>query len=165
MRADYFSYERPQIWRAGGVPYFIDSDGNVEMMFMIPSTTEYNNSQPDLKMPQIAKGRIEKLEPPLIAAIRECAEELGIREDNILRTINIDVVLGRTYMFAFQVANKENFDDFNCETESVHWMTYDQFMTDGRELHKSVVDTLYNKMIEHYFEDLSEMLPEFDEVK
>lgn len=154
MRDDYFNYERPQIWRAGAVPYYIDDDGNVEMMFMIPSTTEYNKQQVDLKLPQIAKGRVEKLELPLPAAIRECAEELGLRDENVIRTIEGGIILGRTHVFAFQVRTKEDFSNFSSETESVHWLTYDQFMADGRELHKPVVEMLYNKMIECYFDEM-----------
>lgn len=153
MRNNYF-HEKPQIWRAGAIPYIISDTGEIEMLFMIPSTTEYNKLQPDLKLPQIAKGRVEKFEQPLPAAIRECAEELGLCDTNIVTTLDGGVVLGRTYMFAFQVADKNKFTRFSAETESVTWMTYDEFMSSGRELHKPVVDLLYTKIIEQYFAEL-----------
>ncbi len=155
MRDNYFSFEKPQIWRAGAIPYYIDDNGNIEMLFMVPSTTEYNKSQPDLKLPQIAKGRVEKFEQPLPAAIRECAEELGLRDENVVKTIEGGVVLGRTHIFAFQVKSRESFTRFSAETESTHWMNYDQFMANGRELHKPVVDMLYTKIVECYFAEMA----------
>lgn len=151
MSAPY--YEKQQVWRAGAIPYIIDEVGNVEMMFMIPSTTEYNKTLPELKMPQIAKGRVERFEKPYTAAVRECNEELGLLEENIARVIEGGIVLGRTHIYAFQVRNKTDFENYSSETEQVLWMSYDSFMTSGRELHKSVVDTLFNKIIEQYINE------------
>jgi predicted NUDIX family NTP pyrophosphohydrolase len=148
--------DRPQVWRAGGIPYTIDESGIVNMLFMVPATTEFNKANPDLKLPQIAKGRVERFEQPLPAAIRECAEELGLVEGNIEATIEGGVVLGRTHIYAFKVvdAAPTAFTEFSSETESVVWMTYDQFMMEGRELHKPVVDMLHSKILEHYFNEL-----------
>lgn len=149
------SYDRPQVWRAGAVPYVIDPDtGEIEMLFMVPASTDYNRDIPELTMPQIAKGRIERFENPLPAAIRECIEELGLVESNIETVIEGGVVLGRTHIYAFKVADKLNFVNFSSETASTLWLTHDQFMDTGRELHKSVVDSLHNQMVEKYFTEL-----------
>ncbi len=152
---DNYNSDRTQVWRAGAIPYNITASGDVEMMFMIPATTEYNRDQLELKLPQIAKGRIERFEQPDRAALRECAEELGLVEENIASTIDGGIVLGRTYMFAFRVHDKNRFTAFSSETESVMWMTYDEFMTRGRELHKPVVEMMHNMIIEQYFETVA----------
>jgi len=133
----------------------IDDDGTIEMMFMIPATTDYNQQYPDLKLPQIAKGRVERFEQPYPAALRECAEELGLVESNIVNVIDGGVVLGRTNVYAIQVADKARFDRYSNETESTMWMTYDEFMQSGRELHKVVVEMLYNRIVEQYFSEMA----------
>jgi hypothetical protein len=145
--------DRPQVWRAGGIPYTINEFGEVEMLFMVPATTEYNTVNPELKLPQIAKGRVERFEQPLPAALRECNEELGLVESNIVSTIEAGVVLGRTHMFAFRVRDKNLFEGYSAETERTVWMSYDQFMTEGRELHKPVVDALHSTILENYFNE------------
>ncbi len=147
--------DRPQVWRAGGIPYIVDEYGQVSMMFMIPADTEFNKINPDLKLPQIAKGRVEPFEHPLAAAHRECAEELGLVDGNIVSTIEGGVVLGRTHVYAFKIADQTAFTGYSAETESTMWMTYDEFMGSGRELHKTVVDMLHTKILEHYFEELA----------
>jgi predicted NUDIX family NTP pyrophosphohydrolase len=143
---------RHQTWRAGGIPYTLCADtGAIEMLFMIPTTTTYNKEVPELKMPQIAKGRVEQYELPEAAALRECGEELGLLPDNIRYTIEGGVVLGRTHIYAFEVGERSAFGNFSSETESVVWLTYDAFMEIGRELHKPVVNMLYEKIIEQVF--------------
>jgi len=149
------SYDRPQVWRAGAIPYVVDADtGEIEMLFMVPAGTDYNKDVPELTMPQIAKGRIEKFENPLPAAIRECIEELGLVENNIEAIIEGGVVLGRTHIYAFKVIDKQKFVGFSSETASTLWLTHDQFMDKGRELHKPVVDALHNQIVEKYFTEL-----------
>lgn len=150
------SYDKPQVWRAGAIPYIIHPEtGEVEMLFMVPATTDYNADVPELTMPQIAKGRIERFENPLPAAIRECIEELGLVEANVDTIIEGGVVLGRTHIFAFKIKEKSNFTGFSSETARTLWLTHDQFMDKGRELHKSVVDTLHNQIVEKYFAELA----------
>lgn len=149
------SYDKPQVWRAGAIPYVIHPDtGDVEMLFMVPATTEYNQNVPELTLPQIAKGRIERFENPLPAAIRECVEELGLVETNIDSIIEGGVVLGRTHMYAFKIHDRNQFVGFSSETARTMWLTHDQFMDKGRELHKSVVDSLHNQIVEKYFTEL-----------
>jgi predicted NUDIX family NTP pyrophosphohydrolase len=152
MTQKEFANIRQQTWRAGGIPFTICPDtGEVRMLFMVPANTHYNQEVPELKMPQIAKGRIEQFELPDTAAIRECAEELGLVDGSILSTIDGGVVLGRTYIYAFEVASNAPFTSFSAETESTIWLNYDQFMEVGRELHKPVVNMLYEKIIEKVF--------------
>jgi 8-oxo-dGTP pyrophosphatase MutT (NUDIX family) len=124
------------------------------MLFMVPSATEYNQTIPELTMPQIAKGRIERFENPLPAAIRECAEELGLIEENIEQIIEGGVVLGRTHMYGFKILDKTAFTGFSSETASTLWLTHDQFMDTGRDLHKPVVDAIHTLIVEKYFTEL-----------
>lgn len=150
------NYDKPQVWRAGAIPYVVHPEtGEVEMLFMVPSETEYNKEVAELTMPQIAKGRIERFENPLPAAIRECIEELGLIEENIDTIIEGGVVLGRTHIYAFKVRDKAAFGDFSSETARTLWLTHDQFMDKGRELHKPVVDNLHTQIVEKCFTELA----------
>ena len=150
------SYDKPQVWRAGAIPYVVHPDtGEIEMLFMVPSATDYNKDVPELTMPQIAKGRIERFENPLPAAVRECIEELGLVEGNIDTIIEGGVVLGRTHIYAFRVHDKANFVGFSSETAQTLWLTHDQFMDRGRDLHKPVVDTMHNQIVEKYFTEMA----------
>ena len=124
-----------KIERAGLVPCYINDDGELEMMFMKPSDPTYGGSDY-----QIAKGKIEVGESEMETAIREAREELGLKLDNISHTFYCGKFLGRTYIFASIVNSKENFDPFmEDETESVTWMTMEQFAKEGRDIHIDVV--------------------------
>lgn len=133
-----------KIERAGLIPCFINADGDVEMMFMKPSDPQYGGSDY-----QIAKGKIEVGESQMETAIREAHEELGLKQDNIIHTFYCGKFLGRTYIFASIVNNKEDFDPFmEDETESVIWMTMDRFAKEGRDIHIDVVKCVYDEICE-----------------
>lgn len=123
-----------KIYRAGTIPVYINDDGVMEMLFMKPSDSRYGG--PDY---QIAKGRIEDNETPYETAIREAEEELGLRERNILETIDCGTWLGRTHIYVALVEDKEDFGDFHFETESTKWFTLDQFVKSGRDIHRDIV--------------------------
>lgn len=123
-----------KIFRAGTIPVHVDSDGVMEMLFMKPADSRYGGSDY-----QIAKGRIEDDETPYDTAIREAEEELGLRERNIVETIECGKWLGRTYVYAAIVEDKDDFGDFHFETESTKWFTVEQFMKTGRDIHRDVV--------------------------
>lgn len=128
-------YGQKKIWRAGLIPYYINSRGQVEMMFMIPSDQTYGGSAP-----QIAKGRIEENEDPKETAIREAQEELGLITANIIGEVQeLGVHLGRTHMYTCRVKSQDLFGVYSLETEDVVWMTEDEFRENGRDIHRDVV--------------------------
>lgn len=144
------TYGQKKIWRAGLIPYFLNDEGKVEMMFMIPSDQTYGGSSP-----QIAKGRIEDGEDQKETAIREAQEELGLIRANIDGEVEyLGVHLGRTHMYACRVHSKELFGVFSFETEEVVWMTEDEFRQDGRDIHRDVVHLVESHAIEENMADL-----------
>lgn len=129
--------------RAGMIPYFIDDEGTIHMMFMVPTKNDWIES-----VPQVSKGRIEPGEILLKAAIREATEELGLKPSNLSRIETIGQY--STIMFYIgQVNDPDDFGDFDpIETERVVWMTQDEFKQTGRELHVPVVDAAVVKIKE-----------------
>jgi len=121
------------LYRAGMIPYLIE-DGEVLMMFMKPSETLYGGDQF-----QLCKGVVEDGEDNRTAALREGAEELGLRQENTLSVTELGNFLGRTTVYVAKVKNKEEFDTPHYETDEVIWLTCDQFMKVGRDLHKDIV--------------------------
>jgi 8-oxo-dGTP pyrophosphatase MutT (NUDIX family) len=121
------------LYRAGMIPYLIE-DGEVLMMFMKPSETLYGGDQF-----QLCKGVVEDGEDNRTAALREGAEELGLRDENIESTTELGNFLGRTTVYVSKVKNKTNFDEPHYETDEVAWFTCDQFLKVGRDLHKDIV--------------------------
>lgn len=122
------------IWRASMIPFFIDEEGKIEMMFMIPSDQRWAGSAP-----QMAKGRIEDEETHEETAIREAREELGLINGNIEHTHYFGVFLGRTHVYACRVHDKDRFGMYSQETDDVVWMTEDEFRISGRDIHQDVV--------------------------
>jgi len=129
---------KPLIYRAAVIPYVIE-DGIVKMMFMKPSNTQYGGDNF-----QIAKGRIEDGETAEQTARREGYEELGLREDNILTFNELGVFLGRTTFYVVGVADKTAFDQPHFETDETRWMTFEEFQKEGRDIHRSVVQSAMN---------------------
>jgi len=140
-------YVAEKIFRAGTIPVYINESGQMEMLFMKPSDSRYGGSAY-----QIAKGRIEDDETPFETALREAGEELGLRERNILETIDCGKWLGRTYIYVAIVEHKDDFGDFHFETESTQWFTIEDFMQNGRDIHRDVVRHAVN-LVEMVIDD------------
>lgn len=124
-----------KVWRAGLIPYIIE-DGVIKMMFMkpMPDVAEWSTDTF-----QIAKGKIENGESAMAAAIREAHEELGLFRGNVVLTEEVGVFMGRTTVFVSKVIDKDMFGLPSDETSDVTWMSEDEFMADGRDLHKPVI--------------------------
>lgn len=147
------TWGQKKIWRAGLIPYFINDEGKIEMMFMVPSDQTYGGSAP-----QIAKGRIEDGEDPKETAIREAKEELGLITANIIGEVDfLGVHLGRTHMFACRVKSKDLFGVYSFETEDVVWMSEDQFRTEGRDIHRDVVHLVENHAVQKNLDVIREI--------
>lgn len=122
------------IFRAGIIPYVYDANGTIRYMFMKPSDPKFGG--PDW---QIAKGRVENDDDNLTTALREGAEELGLKESNILDVTEIGVFLGRTCVFICHVRDQNDFDQFHYETGDVIWLTLEEFDQIGRDIHLPIV--------------------------
>lgn len=126
--------ERQKVDRAGIIPYYINDDGSIKMMFMKPSDIRYGGDQF-----QIAKGKCEEGETTEQTALREGNEELGLFSGNVLRVKDLGVFLGRTTVFVCEVRNLEMFGDTCDETEETIWWSLNEFEEKGRPLHVPVV--------------------------
>ena len=135
--------------RAGLIPYII-VDGEIEMMFYIPSSDEYTGGYKF----QIAKGRVDYGESPQEAAIREAEEEVGLDKDNIKNIMLIsekkltgsegyDYIL---HLYAVEVKNKVDFNRFESDTKETGWLTIGEYTRYGRGSQLKLVKKTYDKI-------------------
>ena len=124
---------KTKIDRAGCLPYIIE-DGEIQILFMLPSKEEYGGDKF-----QIAKGKVEDGESNKEAGIREAQEELGLFSGNVEDTHHLGKFLGRTDFYVVKIKDKDQFGDPHFETKEVKWMTPEEFQKEGRGLHKPVV--------------------------
>ncbi|RWZ87260.1 MAG: NUDIX hydrolase [Hydrotalea sp. AMD] len=135
--------EKHLVYRAGLVPYYKDNNGTIYMMFMRPSDSEFGGF-----VYQLAKGKVEDEDETFYdAAIREACEELGLFKSNIIKTEEVGNFMGRTMVYVSKVKNKELFGQPSFETESTKWMTLEEFMDEGRELHRPVVSAVHRQIL------------------
>ena len=129
--------------KAGLIPYFIESDGTVKYMFMIPSKKLFGS-----KTPAIAKGGVEAGETTLQAAIREAEEELGLNRLNIdmstMQKVFEGHVMGRIKLqhltvYTVRVLDRDDFGPTVDETFATIWLTAKGFKKAGYEHHKFIV--------------------------
>jgi 8-oxo-dGTP pyrophosphatase MutT (NUDIX family) len=120
--------------RAGVIPYYIDENDQVLMLFMQPSDAEYGG-----KEFQIAKGKHDEGESAHTAAFREAHEELGLKKENVGLIYQLGVFLGYTTIFLAHVLSTDDFDEPHFETGDTKWMTAEEFAKVGRSLHKPIV--------------------------
>ena len=132
---------RKKIYRAGVIPYIQNGD-DIEMMFMKPANKEFGGDSY-----QIAKGKQEKGEDIKQTALREAKEELGLFIGNVEDLHSIGEWLGRTTVFIARIKDKEMFGDPHHETGSVAWLKLDEFMDQGRDLHKPIVKAAHRKIL------------------
>jgi 8-oxo-dGTP pyrophosphatase MutT (NUDIX family) len=125
--------------KAGFIPYVIER-GLPIFMFMVPSDPRYGG-----ELPQIAKGSVDEGESKIVAAIREAEEELGLRKSNI-KNNTIKLVLKNNHITIYmgEVKNKEAFDKPHFETDSVHWLSAEEFKEKGRGIHKFAITQAAN---------------------
>jgi 8-oxo-dGTP pyrophosphatase MutT (NUDIX family) len=142
-------YQRPKREKSGLIPYFVTPNGDIEMLFMVSSDSQYGG--PD---PMVSKGRVEHGENPAEGAIREAEEELGLKVSNLKGKpveISKQEMRGMTedytfYCYGVEVKSKEDFGKFHYETKSTHWMTNDEFQKVGRRNHRQYVQKLFDKI-------------------
>lgn len=142
-------FQRPKKEKAGLIPYFVNSDGTIEMLFMVSSNSKFGGDKP-----MISKGGVEQGENPVDGAIREAEEELGLKVSNLKgepKVLEQKKMVGDTeiydfFCYAVEVKNKEDFGKFHYETKSTHWMTNDEFQNVGRRNHRQYAQKLFDKI-------------------
>lgn len=127
------TYNKTLVFRAGTIPYIIE-DGEIKMMFMKPANIEYGGDTF-----QLAKGKVEDGETNEQAALREAREELGLFIGNVSLTEELGTFMGRTTVYVAKIKDRDMFGEPSFETSDVTWMTLDEFMELGRDLHKPIV--------------------------
>lgn len=144
---DEVGYEKRA--RAGLIPFIINADGTIEYLMMVASDPKFGGSRP-----MISKGKIEKDEGTLDAAIREAEEELGFQKRN-RRGSYIDVFSGRQELFSgayhltvfgVEIQHRWDFDKWCDETDYTLWMTLEEFRVKGRRDHIKFVEALEERI-------------------
>ncbi len=136
--------------KAGLIPYFVDEDGAIKYMFMIPSRKSFGE-----RRPAIAKGGVEQGETILAAALREASEELGLKKSNTdfstLDKLFDGHIVGRIRthhltVYTVRVFSKIHFAETVDETFKTVWLTSDGFKKIGLDAHKFIVQVASDKI-------------------
>jgi len=128
--------------RAGVIPYYVSCD-IIYMMFLKPADPIKGGD-----CFQISKGRVEENENFQKAAVREGGEELGLLESNIISIYEMGEYLTRMFMYAIKIENMGDFGVYEEETGAIRWMTIGEFMEEGRELHRPIVEDIHKRILE-----------------
>jgi len=146
--SDETGYEKRA--RAGLIPYMRNNDGSIQYLMMVSSDPKFGGPRP-----MISKGKIEKGESKLEAAIREAEEELGLRRANIemftLQMIADERVVLHSgayslALYACEIKDRYDFGKWCDETEYITWMSLDDFREHGRKDHLKYVELLESKV-------------------
>ncbi len=139
-----------QTTKAGFIPYYINEQGILKMLFVISSNPMYGGSKP-----MIAKGHVDKGETPVQAGLREAHEECGLKQNNLKpNTIKLGwqgKITGYTEtsimdIYIGEVINPNDFDKPGFEVSKTFWLTSDEFNQYGRISQKMIVQTCANKV-------------------
>jgi 8-oxo-dGTP pyrophosphatase MutT (NUDIX family) len=132
--------------KAGMIPYYIDTDGEIKMLFQESSDPDFGG--PD---PMISKGGLDKGETLLECAMREGLEELGLTTDNY----NEPVHMWKSTMYGYElnvfmckVKDPDALVEPDYETKAVHWLSLSEFEEVGRPDHKFIVRYFDSKIRE-----------------
>lgn len=133
---------REKVYRAGMIVYRLNEHNDVEMLFMRPSDPEYGTDTL-----QVPKGRVEEGETFEQAAIREAQEEVGLFRGAIIKgPEDLGNFLGRTQVYVCKVKPDALFGEPDFETAETRWLTLEQFIDEGRQLHRPIVQAAYRKI-------------------
>jgi len=117
------------IHKAGLLPMQVIGK-QIQLLVQIPNDPygEWSGEEP-----QVSKGHIEKNETPLMAAIREAEEELGILSSSFLHIPKIIGTNGGVTFFGVLVKENPDMQPFTFETKEIKWMTPNIFGKVGRK--------------------------------
>jgi len=134
-------HQKKLVYRAGLIPYIVEN-GIVRMMFMRPSDPDFGGD-----FFQIAKGKVEDGESSQDAAIREAQEEIGLFRGNVLLTEEVGTFMGRTTVFVSKIKDGSMFGEPSFETAETTWLSLEEFLEFGRDLHKPVVQAAHRTIL------------------
>ena len=109
---------------------------------MKPSNPKYGG-----ELFQIAKGKVEYGETPIVAAKREAYEEIGLRLDNIDTEHHLGTFLGYTDIYYGRIKDKERFDMYGYETGETKWINVNDFPKIGRSIHIPIIRLVTKEII------------------
>lgn len=133
---------REKVYRAGMIVYRVNERNDIEMLFMRPSDPEYGTDTL-----QVPKGRVEEGETFEQAAIREAQEEVGLFRGAIIKGPEyLGNFLGRTQVYICKVKSDALFGEPDFETAETRWLTLEQFVEEGRSLHRPIVQAAHRKI-------------------
>jgi 8-oxo-dGTP pyrophosphatase MutT (NUDIX family) len=119
--------------RGGVIPYYIQ-DGEIRMLFMVPSDPKYGGPAW-----QIAKGKIDPEDASVEeGAFREAQEELGLFLPNVIERHDLGV-FGKIHMFLAHIKDPNLFGAHDDETGAVRWMNPSEFQAEGRDWQRPIV--------------------------
>ena len=134
--------------RAGLIPFRYNGDEILYLM-MVSSDSKFGGPRP-----MISKGKIEKGETPLVAAIREAEEELGFKQRNARGAV-LPIFEGRQELYSgayqlsvygVEIQDQYDFDKWCDETEYTVWMSLAEFRDRGRRDHVKFLEVLEERV-------------------
>lgn len=165
-----------ELGKAGLLPFYQHPDGTIEVYLMCPKA-----SRPELGPPkfQIAKGTrmirdagksrdvqasdfpledLSRTEDLLATALREGAEEIGLRTENLVK-----IYVAKSFIFSSASSGNERYmmlyaglvhdreafdapDSFTAKTATCQWMTLEECKEQAREDHLAIIEEIYGRM-------------------
>lgn len=178
MYKERVEVKEESVGKAGVLPFYVKPDGTYMFYLMRPQALHLELGPPEL---QIAKGTrrirhsgkwrdvslrdfpirdLSRAEDILVTAIREGAEEIGLRTDNIQELYWGKVFAfasasmgGEKYMmvFAANIIDPEAFeepDDITAKTGECRWVSLKESETQARDDHYSIINEIHTALIE-----------------
>ena len=130
---------QPPSRRSGVVPYYVNDQHQLMVYLMRPSDPDYGGTDW-----QIAKGEMEPGLSLLDNAMKEGAEELGLKLSNTLGEpwlVTTDVRLSIT-VFAVQIQDPDDFDQPHYETGDTTWLSLPADLSQVRDIHQHILSKL-----------------------
>jgi len=131
--------DQPPSRRSGVVPYYFNDQHQLMVYLMRPSDPDYGGTDW-----QIAKGKMEPGLSLLDNAMKEGAEELGLKLSNTLGDpwlVTTDDRLSIT-VFAVQIQDPTDFDQPHFETDATTWLSLPADLSQVRKIHQHILSKL-----------------------
>jgi len=138
--------DQPPSKRSGVVPYYFNDQHQLMVYLMRPSDADYGGTDW-----QIAKGGVEPGLSSVDNAMKEGAEELGLKLSNTLGDpwlVTTDDRLSIT-VFAVQIQDPTDFDQPHYETGATVWLRLPADLSQVRKIHQHILSKLLSGISSH----------------